>query len=270
MKLVEDDTPEVQDAVFGRLSEYGTDLEIDLEELKGELTPGIIARVSDILEKNRKTWIIKEWNKVFKFRDEYEKLEHYLNLIENYIHGLSSINKTAIVLDNLANEFAETGGEGPFDLSDFLFVRKGISGTKTDYYDPSNSSIFSAVKEKKGLPITLAIIFLLVGKRFNYQIEGCNFPGHFLAKVNVGGRYYYFDCFNGGKIMFEKDLLILADPDSKYSILKLLQMKTDARVIIRRVLNNLVNAFNISKREDQAKVIKELLIKDVKSPPPDA
>ena len=72
-------------------------------------------------------------------------------------------------------------------------------------------------------------------------LYGCNFPGHFLAKTYLDGEGVFIDCFNGGKILFEHDFKSVAD-DTYESIAEILNQDATTKIIIQRILNNLINA----------------------------
>ena len=78
-------------------------------------------------------------------------------------------------------------------LSDFLFVRTGFAGNRDNYGDPRNSFLNDVLERRLGIPITLSVIYLEVGRRAGLNLFGVSFPSHFLVKavderVDVGGH----------------------------------------------------------------------------------
>ncbi|MCA9399424.1 MAG: heat shock protein HspQ, partial [Candidatus Omnitrophica bacterium] len=98
--------------------------------------------------------------------------------------------------------------------------------------------------KKKGIPISLASVYMLVGKRLGLQIEGCHFPGHFLAKIRVNGRNVFIDCFNGGQVIERGDILS-GRQDITEGIDEILNENVIPETIIRRYLANLIRAFQL-------------------------
>jgi regulator of sirC expression with transglutaminase-like and TPR domain len=76
-----------------------------------------------------------------------------------------------------------------------LFVAEGFAGNGDDYYDAANSHLDAVLDRRLGIPITLAVLLMEVGRRREVLIEGDNAPGHFL--VRAGGRV--LDPFAGGR-----------------------------------------------------------------------
>ena len=83
----------------------------------------------------------------------------------------------------------------------FFAEEKGFAGNKHDYYNEQNHYINKVLESKIGIPISLSIIYLLVGKRINLPIRGIGLPGHFTLRFSFGSTNVYFDPFNAGKIL---------------------------------------------------------------------
>jgi regulator of sirC expression with transglutaminase-like and TPR domain len=79
-----------------------------------------------------------------------------------------------------------------------LFVELGFSGDVARYYDPSNSFLDQVVRRRRGLPITLSVLGIEVGRRVGLRLEGVGLPGHFLLRH---GPDAYVDPFDGGRIL---------------------------------------------------------------------
>jgi regulator of sirC expression with transglutaminase-like and TPR domain len=83
-----------------------------------------------------------------------------------------------------------------------LFVAEGFAGNTDDYYDPANSYLDAVLDRRMGIPISLAVVLMEVGRRAGLLIEGVNAPGHFL--VRSGGRV--LDPFAGGRAVPDADV----------------------------------------------------------------
>ena len=66
-------------------------------------------------------------------------------------------------------------------LHDFLFDEEGFTGNTEDYYNPANSYLPTVLETKRGLPITLSLIYKLVAERLGFRSWGVGLPGHFLV-----------------------------------------------------------------------------------------
>ena len=194
---------------------------------------------------NRKNWIKDNWHTWFNAETDYDKIETALSLLSKFHYGLNYKPGLSSMLDKIADDYKNKMPYGDeLDLSFYLFQEIGFTGAVEDYNNPFNSNAVYVIKEKKGLPITLSLIYALIGNRLGYSIKGCNFPGHFFAKFEFDNEMIFVDCFNGGRIFFEGDVNILLN-DFSEDIVKTIIDDTPAEQYIRRILNNLINSYSI-------------------------
>jgi len=92
-------------------------------------------------------------------------------------------------------------------LNEYLFDEQGFSGNTDDYYDPRNSCLNEVLDRKLGIPITLSIVYMEVGRRIGLNLQGLSFPGHFLVKTETDEGDIVLDPFLGGAVLSEEDLL---------------------------------------------------------------
>ena len=86
-------------------------------------------------------------------------------------------------------------------LRRFLFEEEGFRGNAEDYYDPRNSCLNQVLERKLGIPITLSVLTMEIGRRLGLSIFGVGLPGHFVVRAEVGGERSLFDPFNAGALM---------------------------------------------------------------------
>mgnify|MGYP001193205434 CR=1 FL=1 len=91
-------------------------------------------------------------------------------------------------------------------LNEFLFDDLGYGGNAEDYYDPRNSYLNEVLDRRTGIPITLSVLYMEVGRRAGLALEGVSFPGHFLVRLRVRGAMLVLDPFSGGVPLSEADL----------------------------------------------------------------
>ena len=98
------------------------------------------------------------------------------------------------------------------DLRRHLFGTEGFRGDDEDYYDPSNSFLHRVLDRRRGIPITLSVVTMEVGRRIGLAIEGIGMPGHFLVRHEAT----LFDPFNRGALLdaaqYDPELLDPAGP----------------------------------------------------------
>jgi regulator of sirC expression with transglutaminase-like and TPR domain len=90
-------------------------------------------------------------------------------------------------------------------LNQVLFEHEHFQGNQEDYYNPSNSFINDVLEQRKGIPITLSLIYMEVGKRLGLQIEGIGLPFHFVVRCCLPNGYIFIDPFEKGRFLTEED-----------------------------------------------------------------
>ncbi|MBM3220926.1 MAG: tetratricopeptide repeat protein [Candidatus Rokubacteria bacterium] len=101
-------------------------------------------------------------------------------------------------LDELA---ARVGRADVHRLRRFLFEEEGFSGNADDYYDPRNSCLNDVLDRRIGIPITLSVLAMEVGRRVGLVVQGIGLPGHFMAEADG----VLFDPFNRGVAVSRAD-----------------------------------------------------------------
>lgn len=81
-----------------------------------------------------------------------------------------------------------------------LFVDEGFAGDRLTYHDPRNSYLDEVVRRRRGIPISLAVLAISVGRRLGVPLQGVGMPGHFLVGDKVDGDVF-LDGFNGGVLL---------------------------------------------------------------------
>ena len=91
-------------------------------------------------------------------------------------------------------------------LNHYLFRELGYAGNHDNYYDPRNSFLNDVMDRRIGIPITLSILYMEIGRRVGVNLQGVSFPGHFLAKYVTDQGVIVLDPFNHGISLSEADL----------------------------------------------------------------
>src|SRR5207248_6200527 len=109
-------------------------------------------------------------------------------------------------VERLAREIAATLPKGAGDreklaaLNKELFEGRGFHGSRGDYYNRSNSYLNEVLEDREGLPITLSVVYIELGRRLGLKIEGVGLPGHFVVRhVPKKGEPQLIDVYEGGK-----------------------------------------------------------------------
>ena len=94
-------------------------------------------------------------------------------------------------------------------LSLFLGPKEGFRGDKTDYYNPQNAYLNRVLERKKGIPITLSLIYMEVGLRLGIVCEAIGLPGHLVIRAGDPSMGLYMDPFHRGRLLSKDDCLEL-------------------------------------------------------------
>src|SRR5262249_53215031 len=144
--------------------------------------------------------------------------------------------KLAAELPKDADDKAKLAG-----LTKFLFTDRGYHGSRGDYYNRSNSYLNEVIDDREGLPITLSVLFMDLGRRVGLKLEGVPLPGHFVVRmVPKEGEGQLIDVYESGKLMSreeaEKKVLgITGRPLQKEDL-----TAATKRAIIVRMIRNLL------------------------------
>jgi len=168
---------------------------------------------------------------------------HYPDLeVESYIRRLDHLAARVRAPISKVGDAAETIAA----INQVLFVEEGFAGNQEDYYDPRNSFLNQVLDRKLGIPITLALVYMEVGRRVGLPLLGVGMPGHFLLKhYDPDGRAMIIDPFHRGVLLSEQDCQrrlkqiygdqVTLQPGSLATV--------NRRQMLTRMLNNLKNIF---------------------------
>ncbi|MBI2219436.1 MAG: tetratricopeptide repeat protein [Candidatus Rokubacteria bacterium] len=154
-------------------------------------------------------------------------------------------------------------------LREFLFEEEGYRGNAEDYFDPRNSYLNDVIARKLGIPITLSLLTMEVGRRVGLTIDGVGLPGHFIVRAHVGHDSVLVDPFNGGRILDEQGAAeVVAHALGREVPLTDVHFASVTKSqVIARILMNLRGIY--VQREEWRKalaVIERLLVLDTRSP----
>lgn len=158
-------------------------------------------------------------------------------LLAAHAHPGLDIERGLVDLDALANEAA---AHEPAVLARRLFVELGFAGNTVDYGDPRNSYLDDVLARRLGIPITLSVLMMEVGRRSGVTLGGVGMPGHFLVTTG-GDDPVWFDPFHGGRVLDVEGCRAVFDAvhgDAAEFSLDHLSI-TPTRTILDRILANL-------------------------------
>ena len=162
--------------------------------------------------------------------------------------GLDEIEWLA-ALDLIAGDCPTATPEG---VSRYLFDAMGFAGNKDAYYDWRNSCLDRVMETRTGIPISLSILMIEVGRRVGVRLVGVGMPAHFLVR-SADDDTTFFDPFDGGRQLDRDDARALFETITRgqapWSDSHL--DPTPNRAIVIRMLNNLKSVF--ARRSDEVR-----------------
>ena len=117
-------------------------------------------------------------------------------LIAAHAHPGLDVGAQLARLDDLAMRCLDPSRDG---VLAHLFGAEGFRGNDADYYDPDNSMLDRVLDRRRGIPITLSVVLIEVGRRLGVPFTGIGAPGHFIVRHDGSG--VYIDPFNGGRVL---------------------------------------------------------------------
>ena len=145
-------------------------------------------------------------------------------------------------------------------LHDVLFEEEGFCGNTEGYYNPHNSYLPAVLEMKKGLPITLSLLYKIVAERLGLRTWGVGLPGHFLVGLETDGAMLLVDSFAGGRTLTPDEaherMIEQFGPEVGWSD-ELLRPASN-RHWITRMLQNLLNLFGTSNRYADVAAVLEM------------
>jgi len=129
-------------------------------------------------------------------------------------------------------------------LNHYLFNELGFAGNAEDYYDPRNNFLNEVLERRLGIPITLGVVYIEVGRRIGLGLHGVSFPGHFLVKCALRDGVVILDPYSRGLSLGLDDLRQRlqdagGDADVDEAILGQLLGAAPNKEVLARVLRNL-------------------------------
>lgn len=128
-------------------------------------------------------------------------------------------------------------------LNRYLFEELGFRPNPADYYDPRNSFLNDVLDRRLGIPLTLSIVYIEIGRRVGLPLAGVSFPGHFLVRCAVSGGMVIIDPYSGGISLSLEDLrerlklLKGEDVPSEEQVAGMLSVAAKSDVLVRMLRN---------------------------------
>jgi hypothetical protein len=264
VKLLDDEDPAVRTVLSARLARYPGDVSRELDLLGITLPEGDRSRLGQLLAPGRRRRLRRNWIVPARGLDssdgDWDSFELLLRLLSELLHdGIAVRPSLPDALDQLADEaLLHRAHHDEGALCRFLFGSGRFRANKSGFYQPNNSDLLWTLSHRKGNPLGLAVLAMLVAHRLGLRIGGCNFPAHFLAWIAIDGRDHLVDCYGAGRLLPLAEIRnnpAALTPESQRAIAQPCTM----RAILLRILGNLHLAYSQLANLDDTALVTELI-----------
>jgi regulator of sirC expression with transglutaminase-like and TPR domain len=262
--LLDDPQPVVQVSVEERLLELGEAVVPFLRELVIEKNGENSEQVENYVKRIRTHFAVQRISDDFENSDSAIDLEAGVYTIISFGYPGANVVEVRKRLDEMAHDIAVLAGtrstafERFMRMRSYLFSELGFIGNREDYYNPDNSYINKVLEMRRGIPISLSVLMMLLGKRLDIPLLGIGMPMHFLLQFDDGTRNFYVDPFTSGMIITSEQCQAMLSSSGIKLTPDMLSPVTD-RDILERMWRNLYLAYQQNDRMDEASMVADLL-----------
>ena len=151
----------------------------------------------------------------------------------------------------------------PYDqirsLNQFFFSENKFQANKKNFHSPNNSFLNIVLETRKGIPLTMSVVYLLVAERLGLPVYGVNLPNLFILTYKSPEKQFYVNVYNSGLIFSREDI----DNYIKQlgiSPLDIFYQPCSNLSIIKRCIRNLIGAYEFNKMDDKVKEMNDILL----------
>jgi hypothetical protein len=267
IRLLDDDDPKVRPVVKKRFSTYQGDISHDLAALGASISSAEKKRLSHWLEPGRRKTLMEEWIVPTgggpSLGDDWDEFENLLRILADFLHdGITLRPSLPDQLDLLAEEVRESFSGASLEISAdslryWLFV-KGAFRQRPKHPDALvYFDLCQVIDLRQGNATSLGCLYMLLARRLGVVVTGCNYPGHFLTRIEHRGRAFLVDCFHAGR-RFEVDALLANELKlSKVALDSIISPCDLGDVLLRYLMEMQYSLVGLGRDED-ALLVKKL------------
>lgn len=264
ISLLDDDDREVVEHVERQIRQLGGQMIPLLEtEWEGSFNPDLQKRIEEIIHDLQYESVLDRM-RTWKNGGSMDLLEG-LWIVATYQYPDLSLDKLRQDIEQLYYDVwvdfkADMHPDEQIKaINTAFFTKLKFAPNNKHFHSPANSMINQVLESRRGNPITLCILYMLIAKRLNLPVYGVNLPNLFvLTYKNSIGVQFYINVFNRGLIFTKKDIDQYIDQLNLKRLDTFYQPCTNADVV-RRVLRNLTLAFEKNGDTERVREVEQIL-----------
>lgn len=247
IRLLSDEDDRIVRTISGKLITIGPAAVPLLQEAEIE-QPEMADRIASVLEEIRWGKLEEELVELAALPDKVMSLEDGAFLIARHAYAALDVARYREQLDTMAREvrarigLRASGEETVNALNRYVFSEQGFKGNTKNYYEVENSYLNCVIDRRVGIPISLSVVYLLIGQRLGLPLFGIGMPGHFLVKYESDRYKIFIDCFNGGALLTEKNCARFLT-EAGYGFDDKYLQPSPVRAILSRMVKNLLSIY---------------------------
>ena len=202
--LLDDESPLVRKALLDQLEENAEEGVVFLREMSEDDDPLLARHAQDLMKSLG--WVDGVAGFIEFIRSRRYELETGWFLLDRTVYPSFELSSATLFLDELSDRCRELLAPPMLPLeicsvmNRVLFHEYGFRGAGKDFENPQNSFLHRVLERRKGLPITLSVIYILIARRLGFDLEPIGLPGRFMVGCFSDERPFYIDPWSGGRI----------------------------------------------------------------------
>lgn len=252
--LLADEDPGIYLPVREKIISLGPHVCDWLKYLVLDENPIVRRRVRDVISHFKRLKADTEFSAFCLNHGEDFELEEACWLLARTVDPEINTEAYRAVLDDYAHDLMHKidFGSEPESImaaiNRYIFQTQRYQGNEDNYYSADNSYLNRVIDQRQGNPISLCMIYQLVGRRLGLSVTGIGLPGHFLCRFQTPRQDYYIDAFNKGRLLTKTDCMKYLK-QAGYEFHETFLMPASSRRILLRMCSNL---HQIYQRDNQA------------------
>ena len=262
-RLLDDDNPIVQKAIAKELTHSPKEGVAFLEQVIREPDHLLAKHAHNLL--SELGWVDGVAGFLRFIDSQRYELESGWFLLDRTVSPTFDVSSSTLFLDSLADRARElllpphTPKEMCSVLNRVLFHEFGFRGARKDFADPQNSFLHRVLERRRGLPITLSVVYILVARRIGFEIDPIGLPGRFMVGCFSETKPFYIDVWSGGKFLEIEQMADFLDDSSIEDSGSLLLPVTVAETLTRGC-RNLVQQYGKQGDADNARLFNKFVL----------